>query len=183
MKNSQFPKNDQDLKNACLAKINLSHESSQILSAWVHRPHDFLLYLGSPGCGKTWFCAAMTNYLKEKNIPFFFNFERDFFSGLREIIEKGWDPIKELEKLNDIPFAILDDMGSARADKLNDWQREMLFNFVDIRSMARLPTIITSNHYLKNIKDNFEERFFSRLAAKRNTIIELKDQDLRQVYD
>jgi len=183
MKNSKFPENDSVLRNACLAALNLSPESAQKISTWVSTPHDFLLYLGSPGCGKTYFCAAMVNYLAEKKTTFSFWFERDFFSGLREVIERGWDPIVELEKLNDVPFAILDDMGCARADKLTDWQREMLFNFVDIRSMSRLPTIITSNHYLKNIKLNFEERFFSRLAAKRNTIIELKEEDLRQVYD
>lgn len=182
MKQSKFPESDYVLKNACLSKINLNPESSKVLSSWVSKPRDFLLYLGSPGCGKTYFCASMVNYLKEKNYQYIFNFERDFFSSLRGEIEKGFDPIYEIEKMCEIPFMIVDDMGSARADKLTDWQREMLFNLVDIRSMSRLPTIITSNHYLKDIKENFEQRFFSRICAKRNTIIELKDQDLRQVY-
>ena len=183
MRQSKFPDSDDTLRNAHLAKLNLDGTSTEKLSFWVSNPKDFLLYLGNPGCGKTYFCAAMVNYLKEQKKHYIFNFERDFFSVLREEIEKGHDPIHELEKMGDVPFVIIDDMGSARSDKLSDWQKEMLFNFVDIRAMSRLPTIITSNHYLKSIKENFEPRFYSRLSAKRNMIIELKDEDLRQVYE
>lgn len=183
MRHSKFPAGDQTFKAACLSQINLNEESSAKLSAWVNNPHDFLLYLGTPGCGKTFFCAAMTNFLKEKHIPFIFNFERDFFANLRGIIEQSWDPKIELDKICEVPFVILDDMGSTRADKLTDWQKDMLFHFVDERCLSRLPTIITSNHFLRDIKENFGDRFYSRMAAKRNTIIELQDQDLRQVYD
>ena len=79
MKQSKFPENDLTLNEACLAKINLNHESAKKLSDWVSQPKDFLLYLGNPGCGKTYFCSAMVNYLKEKKRNYIFNFERDFF--------------------------------------------------------------------------------------------------------
>ena len=182
MKQSRFPDSDYVLKNACLSKVNLDEESAAKLSTWVEKPTDFLLYLGSPGCGKTYFCASMINLFKEKRFHYLFNFERDFLACLRNQVDQGFDPIFEIEKICEIPFVIIDDMGSARADNLTDWQRDMLFTFVDIRAMSRLPTIITSNHYLKDIKNNFEQRFYSRLAAKRNTILELKADDLRQTY-
>lgn len=178
MNQSQFP-NTSEYRNACLANLNLDDAKMQQFSNWVSKPHDMLLYLGSPGCGKTYFCAALVNYLNDAKKQNMFLFERDFLHGLRECISKGWDYNYELEKLMNMPFVILDDMGSSQ---MTDWQKEALFIFVDNRMMSRLPTVITSNNYLKDIKSKFEPRFYSRLCSARNTIIELKDEDLRQVY-
>jgi DNA replication protein DnaC len=176
--NSKFPPRS-ELNSAHLSKLRIKNEEMIRLSKWNSNPKDFLLFLGSPGCGKTYFCAALINYRIEKNLPYVFLFERDFLAGLRNVIASGKDYNYDLEVLGEVPFLILDDMGSSQ---MTDWQKEALFVLVDNRIMSRLPTVITSNYYLKDIRSKFEPRFHSRLAGARNTIIELNDDDLRQVF-
>ena len=178
IKPSKFPASS-DYYHACLSKVILPMDYAKRLSDWTNDPKDFLLYLGSPGVGKTYFCAALQNLRSDEKKSCYYINERDFFSGLRDCISNNWDYNLEIEKFSQQPFIIFDDLGSSRTE-LTDWQKEALFILIDNRSMNRLPTIITSNLYLSNIKEKFEPRFHSRLAAARNTILQLKEDDLRQ---
>jgi DNA replication protein DnaC len=184
MKQTKFRDNAFTYKNAHLSKIDLNEETAKILSGFLEKPKGFLLYLGSPGCGKTYFCAALMNYLAEKKKRYFYNTERDFFANLKQSMnETATSPEYEIELMQDLDWLILDDIGSQRADNLTDWQRGCLFDLIDGRSQSdTLVTVITSNHFMDDFKENFEPRFYDRLAEIRNTIIELRCPSLRQVY-
>ena len=139
---------------------------------------DILLIMGSPGCGKTYFCAALINALTEQKKHFMFLREKDFFGGLRSAMsQEGTSPEFELEKLGDMPYLILDDVGTSQN---TDYQQESLFDLIDRRWSSRLPTVITSNFFLSDFKEKYHERLYSRLRDVRNTIIELRIADRRQ---
>lgn len=87
------------------------------------------------------------------------------------------DYLESLKLLIDDPFVMIDDIGSTG---LTEWRKEILFDAIDERYNSMAPTIITSNLSMKEFKEIFHPRIYSRLADKENTIIEILDgKDLR----
>lgn len=90
----------------------------------------------------------------------------------------GGDYLDKLHYLCDDDFVILDDLGSSG---VNDWRREVLFEFVDYRYVLKKPTVITSNLKPQEIYESFGGRFHSRLFSKENLVISIDSgADLRQ---
>lgn len=177
MKNSKFIQ-DPDFVEARINNIHLKGEHVKVLSNWVLKPSDFLCFFGSPGIGKTYFCSAFYNYItQEKKKHCIILSERDFLSGLKDCFNQGWDCSYEIDKIKEAEYFILDDLGSCNN---TDWYEEVIFSLIDERHSCRKPTIITSNLYLNDIKKKYNPRFFSRLADRRNHIVELQDKDRRQ---
>lgn len=165
------------LEDAHMAKIQQSPEIIEKLSAWIESDKNIFYFCGNVGTGKTYFCAAWYNYLLEqgKHVRAFNEYK--LFGHLRAVIQKNWDPMVELEKVCDSPYLILDDMGSS---SMTDWQKDMLFEFINMRVDSALPTLITSNLTRKNIKETFHERLESRIYSAKNTIVELNGEDRRR---
>jgi len=173
---TQFPFG-KNLENAHLAKVEQSEEVIEKIKGWIDGKKNILYFCGNVGTGKTFFCAAFVNFLKEKKKHFWAFSEYKFFGKLRNAISNNFDPLYEVEKICESPYVILDDMGSS---SMTDWQKEMLFEFVNMRVESGLPTLITSNMTRQDLKENFHERFESRIFAAKNTIIELNGEDRRQ---
>jgi len=85
--------------------------------------------------------------------------------------------VQTLGSLVDDEFVIYDDLGSTG---LNDWRKEVLFEFLDQRYVSMKPTIVTSNLTREEIYQQIHPRVASRLFAKENTLIEVRDDDKRQ---
>lgn len=167
-----------DYKNAHLSRLDLPTEICEKINNWWKKPLGFLIFLGNPGCGKSYLIAALINSLNEnKKGGWKYFSEKKFFSELREVINKNWDYEYEIRKICETPMIFMDDIHSGQS---TDWQKECLFNFVDNRSISRFPTVITSNLFLDQMYKVFEPRFISRLKDKRNIIIELNWKDKRQ---
>lgn len=165
------------LEDAHLAKIQQSKEIMDKLFKWIKEDKNIFYFCGNVGTGKTYFCAAWYNSLKEQGKTIRAFTEYKLFSHLRSVIQKNWDPVIELEKICETKYMILDDMGSSA---MTDWQKDILFEFVNMRTESGLPTLITSNLMRKDIKETFHERFESRIYAAKNTIAELVGEDRRQ---
>lgn len=137
-----------------------------------------MVYVGNPGCGKTYFCAALMNHSLESNVfssKRYWN-ERQLLSKIREDMEYGsYQEI--LRYIIDDELLILDDLGSGG---FGEWGRNVLFDLIDIRYSSCLPTVVTTNLTEGAIKTEFGERMASRLFADDNTIIEVRGHDLRK---
>lgn len=166
----------EEYQKAHLSKLNLPENCLQIISDWCKTNKNMLIFLGNPGVGKTYFCAAYINYLIEKKKVFRYMHEKDFFGKLREAINKDWNYEVEIAKFCASEYLIIDDIGSSQ---MTEFQKEALLSLVDHRSQSRLPTVITSNHFIRDLEHKFEPRFCSRLRDQRNTIIELNWLDKR----
>lgn len=142
---------------------------------------NMLVFLGAPGVGKTYFCAALIPWIFKKVPSFRYWNEREFLSRIRSSISgsiKG-DYIGEIRHLLDYEFWMLDDLGSSG---FNEWRREVLLDTIDERYESQLPTVITSNLTREEIKTGLGSRCYSRLFAKENMIIEMHDApDLRNM--
>jgi len=96
---------------------------------------------------------------------------------LRTGINLGTDPEWEIKRLCETEYFILDDVGSSQ--NMTEWQKDQLFSFIDHRWASGLPTVVTSNLFLKDIKEIFSKRFVSRLKDKKNNFIEINWIDKR----
>lgn len=138
-----------------------------------------LVFLGNPGLGKTYLCAAIYNYLYDQNPfkPRYWN-ERQLLTRVREGMDMQGDYLGRMKFLIDDHFLILDDLGSSG---INEWRNNTLFEVLDQRYSSGLPTLITSNLGKDEIYSQIGPRFHSRLFAKENTILEMNGVDLRSI--
>jgi DNA replication protein DnaC len=148
-----------------------------MILAWISNPADVLLYHGSPGIGKTYFCAALTEWMFRMFSTRRYFREEDLLRRLRAGISAGeGDYLIRLEWLVDDQIVILDDVGSGiNPRKVTsrdlEFRREIFFSFLDYRYRRRLPTIITSNFSKEDFLEVYSERIVSRLFSAQNTII------------
>ena len=172
-------------EKACLSQIDFDEQQTEVLQKWLENPNNILFIYSPPGVGKTHFSAAITNMRFSQKRYCWYMSENDLFKKLRACIADDGDYSTLLNMMCENEFLILDDLGSTRsqsADKsgMTEWQKEVLFTYVDNRVSSGLPTVITSNYSIADLGQIFHERFTSRLGASKNIIMKLKGSDKRK---
>ena len=129
--------------------------------AWTESPEGWLVLRGPSGSGKTHLAAAIANARIALGEPVLFAFTPDLLDQLRasyssEEGEPGFDVL--FEQVRTTPLLVLDDID---ASAFGDWAREKLFQIVNARHIAALPTVFTC-HALPA-----DERLATRLATGR----------------
>lgn len=156
-------------------------ESSQIIGIAKRYVENFdkmlkdgkgLLLFGTVGNGKTFAAACIANALIDKDFPCrmttFSDIAKDIFDG-------KLNP----HDLNRYALLVLDDL---MAERKTEYMQEIVFNVIDSRYRAGLPTIVTSNltaDAIKNPADVAYQRIFSRLLEM-CLPIECKGEDRRR---
>lgn len=170
--------------DAAICKLQIPEWAAHKVNEYMKNPKDMLVFHGSPGIGKTYLCAALTEWsIKHFNTRRYYK-EEDLLRRLRQVISDGQgDYLIALEFLIDDELVILDDVGSGiNPSKVTyrdlEFRREVLYSFLDYRYNRRLPTIITSNFSRNEFLDVFSERIESRMFASENTIIEIFGEGL-----
>lgn len=118
-------------------------------AAWsfAEQPEGWLVIIGVVGCGKTHLAAAIKNERDKQGFQTLFMTAPDLLDYLRATYapdsnvtyDRGFDAIRNAEVL------ILDDYG---AHSSTAWAEEKLFQLLNHRFNARLPTVITTNQPL-----------------------------------
>lgn len=150
------PENRRNLHRA----FELAREFATHLQGW-------LILVGSYGCGKTHLAAAIANERIAHGHPALFVNVPDLLDHLRATFSPTstvtYD--ERFEMVRTTPLLILDDLGTENATA---WAREKLYQILNYRYSARLPTVITTNRRLEEID--------ARLRSRMN------DHDLCQIY-
>jgi DNA replication protein DnaC len=127
--------------------------------AFAEEPEGWLLVHGSSGAGKTHVGAAIANRCIERGQPALFVVVPDLLDHLRAAYrpdsELGYDAL--LEQVRLAPVLILDDLGTQSSTA---WAQEKLFQILNHRYNAQLPTVVTTNLSL----DRIDERLRMRLT-------------------
>ena len=135
--------------------------------AFAEEPRGWLLVHGPSGAGKTHVAAAIANRCIERGQPALFVVVPDLLDHLRSSYrpdaEMGYDAL--LEQVRTAPVLILDDMGTQSGTA---WAQEKLFQILNHRYNAQLPTVVTTNLSI----DRLDERLRMRLT----------DPELARVY-
>ncbi len=135
------------------------HNAYQEAVSYAQRLEGWLLLMGGYGCGKTHLAAAIANDALSRGIMPLFVTVPDLLDHLRGAFgpEAQQSYGDRFEQVRNARLLILDDLGTENA---TSWALEKLFQLLNHRHMAALPTVITTNQEL----DRIDPRLRSRLA-------------------
>jgi len=126
--------------------------------SFASAPKGWLVLVGVSGCGKTHLAAAIANQRLSQGEPVFFASIPDLLDHLRSafspVREESYDAI--FEQVRTAPLLVLDDLGT---QSTTPWAREKLFQILNHRYVAELPTVVTALTL-----EDMEERWRSRLS-------------------
>jgi len=137
---------------------------------YANQPEGWLVVIGGYGCGKTHLAAAIANQVIERGLPVLFVVVPDLLDHLRASFGPN-SPVSYDERFNQVrnaPLLILDDLGTQSSTA---WAQEKLFQILNHRYNARLPTVITSNHSLEEIDVRIRSRMVDPSLVAILTII------------
>ncbi len=138
-------------------------EAFRLAVDFAKSPEGWLVFMGETGCGKTHLAAAIANERYQANQPALFVVAPDFLDHLRSTFSPeskvSYDQL--FEKVKTAPLLILDDFGEQSTTL---WAREKLYQVVNYRYNAQLPTVITTRYSLQEILEEIESSISSRLV-------------------
>ncbi|MCV2458258.1 ATP-binding protein [Streptomyces sp. ICN988] len=120
-----------------------------------------LLLAGVTGAGKTHQVYGAVRTLVEAGIAVRWRATTaaDLYANLRP--RPGHDTERELETVSRYPLLILDDLGAAKA---SEWVEEVTYRLINRRYNLVLPTLITTNLAMRDLREHLGDRVASRLA-------------------
>ncbi len=130
----------------------------QVARSFADSPQGWLVLTGPSGCGKTHMAAAIANQCLKREVPAFFVVVPDFLDHLRATFSPDSDLAYDelFERARNAPLLVLDDLG---AHSSTPWAQEKLFQILNHRFNAQLPTVITTISL-----GQLDERLHTRLA-------------------
>ena len=121
-----------------------------------------LMLYGEPGNGKTHAVSCIANYLMLRGIPTICVSINKMLERIKETYSSYGKEGEEtvLKSLSNADLLIIDDLGT---EQKNEWSSAKIYNIMDSRYRNGLPTIITTNINLKDLKDMYQKRTYDRL--------------------
>ncbi|MBX3014485.1 MAG: ATP-binding protein [Caldilineaceae bacterium] len=140
-------------------QINLQRVYEACLT-YAETPTGWLVLSGVNGCGKTHLAAAIANYqLAHGQYDVMFIVVPDLLDHLRAAFSPNaatsYD--RRFDEIKKIPLLVLDDLGTESA---TPWAREKLFQLLNYRYSALLPTIITTSAEPQRMEPWLRTRLF-----------------------
>jgi DNA replication protein DnaC len=137
--------------------------------AFAESPQDWLVFVGAHGCGKTHLAAAIANHRVALGGSALFIVVPDLLDHLRATFGPSsrvpYD--KRFEEVRSTSLLVLDDLGTESA---TPWAQEKLFQILNHRYAARLPTVITMSTAIKDVHPRLRTRM---LDKTRSTVFEI----------
>lgn len=140
--------------------------------------YENLFLYGTVGTGKSFLSCCIAKELLEKGDSVI------YFSavGLFELFskhsfqEKGKEPLyNAYEDLYNCDLVIIDDLGTECS---NSFTNSQLFSFINERHLHRKSTLISTNLSLKELRDRYSDRTFSRIVSNYQ-VCKLSGPDIR----
>jgi DNA replication protein DnaC len=148
--------------------------AAQAAYDYAAQPQRWLVFMSKYNAsGKTHLAAAIANWRQEQGDQVIFVTTPDLLDYLRMTFSPNATTSfdRRFQTVRNAGLLVLDDLGTESASA---WAREKLFQIIDYRYVARLPTVITTSKTLQDIED----RIHSRLVDERIcTIIRITAPD------
>jgi DNA replication protein DnaC len=142
---------------AAKQRISLENAYNFALN-YAKSPEGWLILQGVTGSGKTHLSSAIVNYQFEASHPALFIVVPEFLDHLRSAFGPGstisYDEL--FEQVKTAPLLVLDDFGEQAT---TPWAQEKLYQVINYRYNAQLPTIITTRNSLEEIDSRISSRF------------------------
>lgn len=138
-----------------------SEEAFGQCRTWAEAPIGWVVLSGPSGCGKTHLAAAVANRQIELGNEVFFTVVPDLLDHLRATFGPGSDVTYDelFEAVRNSPLLVLDDLGTQSE---TSWAQEKMFQVLNHRFNAELPTVITTNHTMAELDARLKSRLTDR---------------------
>jgi|LGOV01.1.fsa_nt_gb DNA replication protein DnaC len=124
---------------------------------------DQLLFIGSPGVGKTFMSNCIVNFLTPKGYGIIYVTASHLVSSIQDQIFRLHKTASEvLEPLILCDLLIIDDLG---AEYSSEYSQKQLYEVIDTRLNSGKKMIISTNLSILNIKATYDERLSSRIQG------------------
>ncbi|HEX5939464.1 MAG TPA: ATP-binding protein, partial [Dehalococcoidia bacterium] len=127
---------------------------------FAKQPEDWRVFVGEHGTGKTHLAAAIANRRREEGDSVLFLVVADLLDHLRQSFNPQ-DAVPSnhelFERVRTAPLLVLDDLG---AQSQSPWADEKLYQLINYRYNARLPTVITTSMRTQEM----DKRILSRIT-------------------
>jgi DNA replication protein DnaC len=141
-------------------------EAFRLTIDFAKAPEGWLVFMGVNGCGKTHLAAAIANYQLKEGKPVKFVVVPDLLDHLRSTFNPeskvSYDQL--FEEVKNAPLLILDDLGK---QSTTPWAEEKLYQIINHRYNAHLPTVFTTNCSL----DEIDSPISSRLSDPKISVV------------
>ncbi len=154
MKFQSFNYKRQDLTNE--QRENIERAYTNALD-FAKSPHGWIIFEGENGCGKTHLAAAISNDLRQAGKEVLFIIVPDLLDHLRSSFSPdsrvSYDAL--FERIKKTAVLVLDDFGEHAS---TPWAQEKLYQIINYRYNAKLPTVITTCLKLEEIENRVSSR-------------------------
>jgi len=158
-------------------RVNLLPEQRQNLEKayrlalnFAKSPENWLVFHGDNGCGKTHLAAAIVNYRYQAGKPALFVVVPEFLDHLRSTFSPeskvSYDQL--FERVKTAPLLVLDDFGEQAT---TPWAQEKLYQVINYRYNAQLPTVVTTCYSLEEIEGRISSRLVDQKVGTTFNII------------
>ncbi|MCC6803140.1 MAG: ATP-binding protein [Anaerolineae bacterium] len=129
--------------------------------SYAQQPQGWFVLLGNYGSGKTHLAAAIANVQQERGNLVVFITVPDLLDHLRTTFSPGSSVTfdRRFQTVRSVPLLVLDDLSTESATM---WAKEKLFQLLNHRYVAGLPTVITSSSTVEKIDERIRTRLMDR---------------------
>ncbi len=134
-----------------------THKAFERARKYAEQPSGWLVLKGGYGCGKTHLAAAIANDQVARGRPALFVVVPDLLDHLRTTYAPN-SPVsfdQRFEAVRAAPLLVLDDLG---AQSSTPWAQEKLYQILNYRYNAQLPTVITTNCEIEDLDPRIHSR-------------------------
>ncbi len=136
-----------------------------------------LLFLGSTGLGKTHLSLAIANVVINRGFSVCYGTSHNICEDIRaELFRRDENVTYSNAKVLSSELLIIDDLGT---EINNQYNIATIYNIINTRILAKLPTIISTNYDYDELLDKYDQRITSRLSGEFTQLL-LIGEDIRQ---
>ena len=140
-------------------------EALRLAEDFARQPQAWLMFTGNYGTGKTHLAAAIANFQAQRGYPAMFIVVPDLLDHLRATFSPdartSFD--QRFEEVRTAPLLALDDLGTESA---TPWAREKLYQIINHRYVAKLPTVITASVSPEDLDPRISTRILDKTRCR-----------------
>ncbi len=142
----------------------------QAAHQFAETPSGWIILMGTYGCGKTHLAAAIGNYRLSLGESPTFVVVPELLDHLRATFSPNSSTSYDVlfNHVRTAPLLILDDLGTESA---TPWAREKLYQIINYRYSAKLPTVITTASNLQEMDARIRSRMTDTRLCKTYAIL------------
>jgi len=144
-------------------------------AAGFSRESPNLLFIGSPGLGKTFMSSCIANEVISRGFSVIYDSTQNVLMRF-ENVRFGREDLSAVQKYFDCDLLIMDDLG---AEFLTPVSESALYNVINTRITSARPLILSTNLTPRQIASSYNDRISSRLDGE-FVILHFAGEDLRR---